>query len=271
MLLGLGGLLGPPDQPRFQGGGGGHEDLPVQPVALGALHRQGYGVGFLFGGAGVLVHLVQKQIPDGGGGQVRRAVGAGEVNGHPVKPLGQVLALVGPVLGRQGRAALEHGLQLGLHRPLGQLVGRVHHHGGARVLVDGAAQGVFHGRGTAHLGGLHKDDLLGGVVREGVHDLHQVRGQGVPPGARHRVGVGQDPVGLGPGRHRQPLFGPQYLEGRGHPPGDGVELHLGPALHGGSSSSRLSWMWAAATKASNRPSSSCCRSFFMARAAAPSR
>ena len=138
VLLGLGGLLGPPDQPRFQGGGAGHEDLPVQPVALGALDRQGYGVGFLLGGAGVLVHLIQEQIPDGGGGQVCRAVGAGEVDGHPVKPLGQILALVGPVFGRQRRAALEHGLQLGLHRPLGQLVGGIHHHGGARVLVDGA-------------------------------------------------------------------------------------------------------------------------------------
>ena len=88
-----------------------------------------------------------------------------------------------PVLGPQRLALAEHRPQLCFDSPLGQLVGRIDDHGWRRVLVDGAAQSVLHGRRAAHLGGLDKDDPLGGVVAEGVHDLGQIGSESVAPGA----------------------------------------------------------------------------------------
>ena len=130
-----------------------------------------------------------------------------------------------PVLLRQGLTLADHRLQFRLHRALRQGVRRIYHHRGRRLLVDQAPQCVLHGGGAAHLGGLDKDNLFRCVVGKGVHDLHQVRGDAVPPRPRYSVPAWQDPVPLRPHGHAHPLPGPQYLNGRHHPPGHLVRLY----------------------------------------------
>ena len=78
-------LLGFPDVAGFQRGGGGHEDLAVCGVGLGALYGQGNRIRLFFGGARKFVHFVKKQIPDRGGGQGGRAVCSRKKNEHGFK------------------------------------------------------------------------------------------------------------------------------------------------------------------------------------------
>ena len=184
MLFDGGCLFSLPNVPRFQRWGGGHEYLAIEKC-LRSLSCERHWIGLFFRCSRELIDLIEKQIFDRFARKICRAICAGQIQPHVPEFQGELFALAFTEFLRGGLIAFYHRDQASFARRFRQVVRRINHHGGGRVLVNQAADHVFHCCCAAHLSGLNEHDFFDYIVGKGIHDLYQIRRDIVVPWPRY--------------------------------------------------------------------------------------